>query len=152
MSEMTYRRVHQAPPELLFDCMTQPEHLTRFWGPAGTSAPLDGITVDLRPGGAFETVMVSDADGTRYTMRAVYVEVQRPARLVWTEPGTTAGMTTTITFTDVGGGRTEVVTHQTNMPAAYLSPQAQAGFATSLDRFTSYISTLSGNQPETDSL
>jgi uncharacterized protein YndB with AHSA1/START domain len=151
MSEMTYRRVHQAPPELLFDCMTQPEHLTRFWGPAGTSTPLDGITVDLRPGGAFETVMVSDADGSRYTMRAVYVEVRRPARLVWTEPGTegdiTTGMTTTITFNDLGDGRTEVVTHQTSMPAAYLSPQAQAGFATSLDRFTSYIATLSGNQP-----
>jgi len=149
VSEMTYRRVHQASPELLFDCMTQPEHLARFWGPAGTSTPLDGITVDLRPGGAFETVMVSDADGSRYTMRAVYVEVQRPSRLVWTEPaaesgmttGMTAGMTTTITFTDVGGGRTEVVTHQTNMPEAYATPQAQAGFATSLDRFARYIST-----------
>ena len=91
MSEMTYRRVHQAPPELLFDCMTQPEHLTRFWGPAGTSAPLDGITVDLRPGGSFETVMVSDADGGQYTMRAVYVEVRRPSRLVWTEPGVEGG-------------------------------------------------------------
>ncbi len=120
--EMTYRRVHQAPPELLFDCMTQPEHLTRFWGPAGTSAPLDGITVDLRPGGSFETVMVSDADGGQYTMRAVYVEVRRPSRLVWTEPGVEGGMTTTITFTDLGGGRTEVVTHQTNLPEAYLQP------------------------------
>jgi uncharacterized protein YndB with AHSA1/START domain len=147
MSEMTYRRVHQAPPELLFDCMTQPEHLTRFWGPAGTSTPLDGITVDLRPGGAFETVMVSDTDGSRYTMRAVYNEVQRPSRLVWTEPGADGGMTTTITFNDLGDGHTEVVTHQTNMPAAYLSPQAQAGFATSLDRFTSYVVALSGNQP-----
>jgi uncharacterized protein YndB with AHSA1/START domain len=142
--EMTYRRVHQAPPELLFDCMTQPEHLTRFWGPTGTSAPLDGITVDLRPGGAFETVMVSDADGSRYTMRAVYVEVQRPSRLVWTEPGMAGGMTTTITFTDVGDGRTEVVTHQTNVPEAFLSPQAQAGFATSLDRFAEYVAAGAG--------
>ena len=41
----TYRRVHRAPPDLLFDCMTQPEHLTCFWGPAGTSAPADRITV-----------------------------------------------------------------------------------------------------------
>lgn len=137
--EMTYRRVHQAPPELLFDCMTQPEHLTHFWGPTGTSTPLDGITVDLRPGGSFETVMVSDADGSQYTMRAVYVEVQRPGRLVWTEPDVEGGMTTTITFTDVGGGRTEVVTHQTNVPEAFLSPEAQAGFATSLDRFADYI-------------
>jgi uncharacterized protein YndB with AHSA1/START domain len=142
--EMTYRRVHQAAPELLFDCMTQPEHLTHFWGPTGTSTPLDGITVDLRPGGSFETVMVSDADGSQYTMRAVYVEVQRPGRLVWTEPDVEGGMTTTITFTDLGGGRTEVVTHQTNVPEPFLSPEAQAGFATSLDRFADYISARAG--------
>ena len=142
--EMTYRRVHQAPPELLFDCMTQPEHLTHFWGPTGTSTPLDGITVDLRPGGTFETVMVSDADGSQYTMRAVYVEVQRPGRLVWTEPDVEGGMTTTITFTDLGGGRTEVVTHQTNVPEPFLAPEAQAGFATSLDRFAEYISARAG--------
>ena len=30
--------------------------------------------------------MINDADGSRYTMRAIYVEVRRPERLVWTEP------------------------------------------------------------------
>ena len=138
--ELTYRRVHDAPRELLFDCMTSPEHLTHFWGPAGTSTPLDGITVDLRPGGVFETVMVNEADGSTYTMHAVYVEVCRPDRLVWTEPG--AGMTTTITFTELADGRTEVVTHQANVPAAYRSPQAQQGFRTSLDRCDAYVASL----------
>ena len=52
-AEFTYRRVHRASRELLFDCLTQPGHLTRFWGPAGTSTPIDAITVDLRPGGVF---------------------------------------------------------------------------------------------------
>lgn len=37
--ELTYRRVHRASPELLFDCLTTPEHLARFWGPAGTTSP-----------------------------------------------------------------------------------------------------------------
>jgi uncharacterized protein YndB with AHSA1/START domain len=142
LGELTYRRVHDAPPELLFDCMTQPEHLTHFWGPDGTTTPVDGITVDLRPGGAFETVMVNDADGSTYTMRAVYVEVNRPARLVWTEPGVEGGMTTTITFTYLGNGRTEVVTHQVNVPAMYRSPEAQAGFQTSLDRCAAYVAKL----------
>ena len=141
-SELTYRRIHEASRELLFDCMTKPEHLTHFWGPAGTTAPLDGITVDLRPGGVFETVMVSDADGSRYTMRAVYVEVHRPDKLVWTEPGTEGGMTTTITFTELGDGRTEVITHQVNVPAALRSADAQAGFLTSLDRFDVYVISL----------
>lgn len=140
--EFTYRRVHRASRELLFDCMTQPEHLARFWGPAGTTTPASGITVDLRPGGAFETVMVSDADGSQYTMRAVYVEVHRPGKLVWTEADTEGGMTTTITFTELGDGRTEVITHQVNVPAAVRSQEAQAGFLTSLDRFGAYVAAL----------
>jgi len=142
--EFTYRRVHHASRETLFDCLTQPEHLAQFWGPTGTTTPADGITVDLRPGGAFQTVMINDADGSRYTMRAVYVEVWRPERLVWTEPGVEGGMTTTITFTDLGDGTTEVVTHQTNVPAMFATPEGQAGFQTSLDRFDAYITRLTG--------
>ena len=140
--EFTYRRVHRATPELLFDCMTQPEHLARFWGPSGTTTPAGNITVDLRPGGAFETTMVNDGDSSEYTMRAVYVEVRRPERIVWQEPGVEGGMTTTITFTDLGDGTTEVVTHQTNVPPMFATPEGQAGFQTSLDRFAAYIATL----------
>lgn len=145
--EFTYRRVHRATRELLFDCMTQPEHLARFWGPTGTTTPAGNITVDLRPGGAFETVMVNDGDGSEYTMRAVYVEVRRPERLVWQEPGVEGGMTTTITFTDLGDGTTEVVTHQTNVPPMFATPEGQAGFQTSLDRFAAYIATLRDPRP-----
>jgi uncharacterized protein YndB with AHSA1/START domain len=140
--EFTYRRIHRATRELLFDCLTQPEHLARFWGPTGTTTPAGGITVDLRPGGAFETVMVNEGDGSEYTMRAVYVEVRRPERLVWQEPGVEGGMTTTITFTDLGDGTTEVVTHQTNVPPMFATPEGQAGFQTSLDRFAAYVATL----------
>jgi uncharacterized protein YndB with AHSA1/START domain len=142
--EMTYRRIHAAPRELLFDCMTQPKHLTHFWGPAGTTTPIGKITVDLRPGGVFETAMISDDGGGEYIMRAVYVEVDRPGRLVWTEPDVEGGMTTTITFADLGDGRTEVITHQANVPAMFRSPEAQAGFKTSLDRFDAYIAALAG--------
>jgi uncharacterized protein YndB with AHSA1/START domain len=140
--EFTYRRIHRATRELLFDCMTQPGHLTHFWGPAGTTTPVGGITVDLRPGGAFETVIVNDADGSRYTMRAVYVEVRRPDKLVWTEPGVEGGMTTTITFTELGNGRTEVITRQTNVPAVFADSQARQGFETSLSRFGDYVAAL----------
>lgn len=138
--ELTYRRVHHAPRELLFDCMTQPAHLTHFWGPAGTTTPQDRIIVDLRPGGVFQTVMVNDTDGSEYTMNAVYDVVDRPAVVSWTEPD--SGMSVTIRFTDLGGGRTEVITRQVNVPAAYLSADAQAGFATSLDRCDAYVARL----------
>jgi uncharacterized protein YndB with AHSA1/START domain len=140
--ELTYRRIHAAPRELLFDCLTKPEHLAHFWGPAGTTTPVGKITVDLRPGGTFETVMISDDDGGEHAMRAVYLEVDRPGRLAWTEPGTAGGMTTTLTLTDLGDGRTEIITHQANVPGAFRSPEAQAGFKTSLDRFDAYLATL----------
>jgi uncharacterized protein YndB with AHSA1/START domain len=143
--EFSYRRVHRASRELLFDCMTKPEHLSHFWGPAGTHTRAGGITVDLRPGGSFETVMVNDSDGSEYTMRAVYLEVRRPERLVWREPAVEGGMVTTITLTELADGSTEVLTHQTNVPAMYASPQARAGFQTSLDRFAGYVSGLAGS-------
>jgi uncharacterized protein YndB with AHSA1/START domain len=138
MAELTFTRVFDAPRDLVFRCMLEPEHLTHFWGPAGTSTPLDGITVDPRPGGVFETVMVSD-DGGSYTMHAVYAEIVPSERIVWTEPGT--GVTTTSTFTDLGGARTEVRIHQANAPDYARSPEAQAGFLTSLDRFAAYLKT-----------
>ena len=140
--ELTFRRVHRASPERLFECMTTPEHLAEFWGPSGTTTPVDHITVDLRPGGVFETTMVSGADGNAYTMKAVYAEISRPDRLVWVEAGVEGGMRTEITFVDLGDGRTEVITHQTNVAEAYLNAEAQAGFATSLDRFDAYIDSL----------
>ena len=81
--ELDFTRVFHAPRELVFRCMIDPEHLTHFWGPAGTSAPVERIHVDPRPGGAFETVMVNDADGSEYPTQATYVEVTEPERLVW---------------------------------------------------------------------
>lgn len=140
VDEVTYTRVFEAPRDLVFRCLTEPEHLTQFWGPVGVSTPLETITVDARPGGVFETVMVNDADGSRYPMRAVFVEVTEPERLVWTEPDN--GVTTTTTFTDLGGSRTEVRIHQVNVPEEFRTAEAQAGFATSLDRFAAYLAKL----------
>ena len=134
-------RVFDAPRELVFRCMIEPEHLTHFWGPEGVTAPLASITVDARPGGVFETDMVNDADGSMYPTRAVYVEVAEPERLVWTE--THSGMTVTVTFAALGDARTEVHIHQTRVPQAFLGPEAQAGFLTSLDRFAAYLARLS---------
>ena len=88
-------RVFDAPRQLVFSCMIEPEHLAHFWGPIGVSAPLDRITVDARPGGAFTTVMVNDADGSTYPTSARYIEVSAPERLSWAEDH--SGMTVTAT-------------------------------------------------------
>jgi uncharacterized protein YndB with AHSA1/START domain len=142
--ELTYTRVFDAPRELVFHCMLEPEHLTHFWGPAGVSTPLETIKVDARPGGVFETVMVNDSDGARYPTRAVYVEIAEPERIVWTEPG--SGVTTTSIFRDLGGERTELQIRQANAPEGYRSPEARAGFSTSLDRLATYLEKLGGSR------
>ena len=86
--------------------------------------------------------MVNDADGEEYPMKAVYVEIDPPSRLVFTEPDVEGGMTTTITFVDLGNDRTEVITHQTNVPEMYRSPEAQAGMQSSFDKFEAYVAEI----------
>ena len=137
---LRFTREFDAPRQLVFSCMTEPEHLTHFWGPAGTSTPLDTITADARPGGTFATVMVNDSDGNTYPTSARYLEVDPPERLSWVEDR--SGMTVTITFTELDGDRTQVEIEQTNVPAPMMEPANQAGFLTSLDRFAAHLARL----------
>jgi uncharacterized protein YndB with AHSA1/START domain len=139
-AELVITRVFDAPRDLVFECMTKPEHLTHFWGPVGMHTPVETIKVDLRVGGAFETVMVNDASGEQYPTSGVYTEIDPPETLAFTEPE--SGMTTTSTFIDLGDGRTEVRIHQTNVPEMYATEEAQAGFNTSLDRFAAYLARI----------
>lgn len=139
-AELVITRVFDAPRELVFKCMTDPEHLTHFWGPIGMTTPVDKISVDLRIGGEFRFVMVNDATGEEYPGGGVYTEIDPPETLAWTEPD--IGMTNTSTFIDLGDGRTEVRIHQSNVPEMFTTEEARAGFNSSLDRFAAYLAEL----------
>ncbi len=145
--ELRFNRIFDAPRALVFACMTEADHLTHFWGPAGVRAPRDRMTVDARPGGVFETVMVNEADGSEYPTRAVYDEVRPPELLVWTE--THSGMRVRSEFIELGDERTEVRIHQTFVPEAFLGPEVEAGFRSSLDRFADYLAAVQGLEPPT---
>ena len=136
--ELVHRRVLRAPCELVWRCLTEPAELAQFWGPRGTSTPLEGIVVELRPGGRFETLIVGDSGSHRMT--AVFTEVVPPERLAWLEQA--SGMHTTGTLTDLGDGRTEVVIHQRHVPEAMRSPEARAGFLSSLDELEEHLARL----------
>ncbi len=142
LDELTITRIFEAAPDVVFECMTTPSHLTHFWGPIGMSTPLEGITVDRRPGGRFETVMVNDETGEEYRMRGVFVEFDPPRTFSFTEAGVEGGMMTAIVFNDLGDGRTETVTHQTHVPPMLMSPEAVAGLETSFVKFDAYLATL----------
>ncbi len=135
--ELLYRRSVAGSIPFVFACMTEPAHLAAFWGPVGTTTPLAGIVVELRPGGRFETLIVNNTDGSSHHMRAVFDEVDSPHTLSWTEPD--SGMSTTITLAQTGMDRTEIRIHQRHVPDAMRGPGAGTGFQSSLDRFERYV-------------
>lgn len=139
LGEVTITRIYEAPRELVWECMTTPEHLTHFWGPPGISTPLESIIIELWPGGRFHTTMVLDATGDQFPNHGVYVEIDPPAKLSFREEGAAEGMMSSMTFTDLGNDRTEVVVHQTNVPPMYRTPEAMAGMDASLDRFVAFL-------------
>jgi uncharacterized protein YndB with AHSA1/START domain len=141
--ELTYRRVFRAPRHLVWRCLTEPAELAEFWGPRGMSTPVDGIVVELRVGGRFETLMVGDHGS--YRMVATFTEVAPPERLAWME--TDSGMQTTGTLVDLGDHGTEVIIHQRHVPETMRSPEAQAGFTTSLDKLDEHLTRRAKERP-----
>ncbi|WP_082772045.1 maleylpyruvate isomerase family mycothiol-dependent enzyme [Actinoplanes sp. TFC3] len=133
--ELIHRRMLRAPRELVWHCLTRPQELARFWGPRGMITPVEGIVVELRAGGRFETLMIGEHGSHR--MLATFTEVAAPERLAWLEPA--SGLHTAATLTDLGAGGTELVIHQRHVPEAMRTPQARAGFATSLDKLEEYL-------------
>lgn len=137
--EMTIEWVFDAPPALVFECLTTPEHLTHFWGPPGVTTPLANITIDPRVGGEFTTIMVNDENGEEYPNRGEYTEFDPPNRLAWREFGVAEGMESSIDFIDLGDGRTRTVTTQVRVPLMFLTPEARAGMEASFGRFNEYL-------------
>ena len=80
--EVVLTRVFDAPRQLVYDAMTQPELLKRWFGPRGWSLPV--CEVDLRVGGVWRFVL-QGPDGRTMGMRGVYRELAPPDRAVHTE-------------------------------------------------------------------
>lgn len=100
--EIVVMRVFDAPRQLVFDAVTQPQHLAQWWGPRRFTLVL--CEIDLRVGGAWRFVQRNE-DGSEYGFRGVYQEVAAPERLVYTEefegmPGHDYLITMTLTEQD----------------------------------------------------
>lgn len=78
--DVTIVRVFDAPRDLVWKAFTEPEHLARWFGPKGFTAPV--CEADVRPGG-MQRITMRGPDGTDYPMTATYEEVVPPERLSW---------------------------------------------------------------------
>jgi len=80
--EVVMTRVFDAPRRLVFDALTKPELLRRWFGPRGWSLVV--CEADLKVGGTWRWVL-RGPDGRDMGMRGVYQEITPTERLVSTE-------------------------------------------------------------------
>lgn len=88
-----------APPERVFQAITDPAQLSRWWGQACLYRVTES-TSDLRPGGKWASVGVG-ADGNSFRVEGEYLEVDPPRRLVQTWTSSYMGQLQTTVFWDL---------------------------------------------------
>jgi uncharacterized protein YndB with AHSA1/START domain len=79
--EILITREFEAPIGLVFDVLTKPEHVSKWFAPRGEE--VTECSIDLRVGGDYHFVFVTD-DGTECSFRGTYLEVEPPTRTVAT--------------------------------------------------------------------
>src|ERR1700691_2074672 len=100
---LIFTPIFDAPPDLVFEAWTDPRHVAQWWGPTGFTTTISEM--DVRPGGVWRLVM-RGPDGTDYKNRLVFLEVDKPHRLVYKhdpEPGSEPSThQVTVTFAEDG--------------------------------------------------
>jgi uncharacterized protein YndB with AHSA1/START domain len=81
--EICLTRLFDAPRDLVFEAMTKPEHVKRWWGQLGEGYSVPVCEIDLRPGGQWR--FVNRHPQGEATFYGEYREITPPTRLVFTE-------------------------------------------------------------------
>ncbi len=132
--ELVLERIIAAPPEKLYRAWTEPALLKQWFAPKPWTTPV--VETDLRPGGSSLFVMKSP-EGQDFPNRGIYLEVVPNKRLVFTdafvkawEPSEKPFMVATITFDDLGGGKTRYTARVRHWSAADRETHEKMGFHT----------------------
>ncbi len=110
--EIVITRTVDAPRELVWNAMTDPNHVVHWWGPHGFTTTIEKM--DVRPGGVWKHVM-HGPDGADYPNSSVFKEVVKPERIVYSHGGGKVGgpgvhFVATWTF-EALGDKTRVTIH-----------------------------------------
>lgn len=146
--EILGTREFDAPRELVWDAFTRPE-LVRRWmlGPDGWE--MEVCELDLRVGGAYRYVWHQVGTGYRMGVSGIYLEVDRPRKLVNTEkfdptwyPGEMVG---TVEFAEKG--RKTFMTQTLRYDSRetrdmVLKSPMESGMVATYDRLDSFLATL----------
>jgi uncharacterized protein YndB with AHSA1/START domain len=82
--EIVITRTFSAPRELVWQAMTEPQHVVNWWGPRGFTTTIE--TMDVRPGGVWKHVM-RGPDRKNYPNKSIFKEVVKPERIVYSHSG-----------------------------------------------------------------
>jgi uncharacterized protein YndB with AHSA1/START domain len=148
--EIVMSRVFDAPRELVFDAYFDPVGISNWWGPYGFSTTT--YEMDARPGGVWRHCM-HGPDGRDYQNKVVYLEIERPSRLVYQhnpdEETEQVTFHTVVTFEDEDG-KTKLTMHLIfpTHEALYGNVKtygAVEGLRDLLSRLDDYLTTMKGN-------
>ena len=148
--EIVITRLFDAPRDLVFDAMTKPEHIRRWWGVIGEGYDVPVCDVDLRPGGGWKFVSVFPKG--ECTFYGTYKEIDRPDRLVFTEiyaPAPDSPSLVTMTFAEEHGKtRLTVVAEYPSKDVRdfVLGTGMERGAAISYDRLEEVAAELARNR------
>jgi uncharacterized protein YndB with AHSA1/START domain len=131
MPEITITRIFDAPRERVWAAWTDPAQIARWWGKRGWSTPPASVALDVRPGGAFRLNSVNDEDGRELPLDTTFHEVIAPERLSFGAA--------TVTFSDLGDGRTEMVFRTTVEMTDDTRRAAEGGLASAFDRLSEHL-------------
>ena len=81
--EIRLTRLFDASPELVFEVMTKPEHVKRWWGRLGEGYSVPVCEIDLRVGGRWR--FVNRHPNGEVAFSGKYLEIAAPGRVVFTE-------------------------------------------------------------------
>ena len=135
--EIRITRVFEAPREMVWRSWTEPEQLATWWGKRGWNTPVESITMDVRPGGVFKLNSISEETGAEMPTHAVFREVVEPERLTFAEvprDDCHQGAVGSVTLTDLGDGRTEMLFETTLHVVGEYTGAAEGGLRSAFDR------------------
>jgi len=135
-------RMFDAPRRLVFKCWTEPDHLARWWGCAGSTVTT--FKGEFRAGGAFRVVMHL-TDGSDHRVRGVFREIEAPERLVftwaWEDAEGRLGHETLVTVSFAErGAKTQITLRHAVFESVPTCDLHRAGWAASFDRLAGYLS------------
>jgi len=143
--EISMKRTFNAPRELVFKALIDPELVPKWWGQRNSTTIVEAL--DARPGGKWRFVQQAP-DGAEYGFHGEFREVVPPERVTWTfeyegMPGHVVVETMSLTES---GGKTTITTNSvfdtTEERDGMIQSGMEGGANESYDRLAELLATL----------